>query len=42
MATLANSDNIEQYNIYMTTDFATSETEKSDFSVISVWALDYI
>lgn len=25
----------------MTTDFATSETEKSDFSVISVWALDY-
>lgn len=27
-------------NIYITTDFATSETEKSDFSVISVWALD--
>ena len=25
----------------MTTDFATSETEKSDFSVISVWALNY-
>ena len=25
----------------MTTDFATSETEKSDYSVISVWALDY-
>ena len=34
-------NNINQYNIYMTTDFATSETEKSDFSVISVWALDY-
>ena len=34
-------NNIGQYNIYMTTDFATSETEKSDFSVISVWALDY-
>ena len=34
-------NNIHQYNVYMTTDFATSETEKSDFSVISVWALDY-
>lgn len=34
-------NNIKDYNIYMTTDFATSETEKSDFSVISVWALDY-
>lgn len=34
-------DNIEDYNVYMTTDFATSETEKSDFSVISVWAVDY-
>lgn len=34
-------NNIHNYNIYMTTDFATSETEKSDFSVISVWALDY-
>lgn len=34
-------DNIKQYNVYMTTDFATSETEKSDFSVISVWALDH-
>lgn len=29
------------YNVYITTDFATSETQNSDFSVISVWALDY-
>ena len=35
------TNNLHKYNIYMTTDFATSETEKSDFSVISVWALDY-
>lgn len=34
-------NNLHNYNIYMTTDFATSETEKSDYSVISVWALDY-
>lgn len=34
-------DHLHEYNIYMTTDFATSETEKSDYSVISVWALDY-
>jgi predicted phage terminase large subunit-like protein len=33
--------NMKNYNFYMTTDFATSETEKSDFSVIAVWALDY-
>ena len=26
------------YNFYITTDFATSERESSDFSVISVWA----
>lgn len=26
------------YNFYITTDFATSEKKKSDFSVISVWA----
>ena len=26
------------FNFYITTDFATSEREKSDFSVISVWA----
>ena len=35
------TNNLYKYNIYMTTDFATSETEKSDFSVISIWALDY-
>jgi phage terminase large subunit-like protein len=27
-----------KFNFYITTDFATSEKEKSDFSVISVWA----
>ena len=34
-------DELEKYNIYITTDFATSEAQSSDFSVISVWALDY-
>ena len=34
-------NNLRDYHIYMTTDFATSETEKSDYSVIAVWALDY-
>lgn len=34
-------DNLQNYNIYITTDFATSESERADFSVISVWALDY-
>lgn len=33
--------NLANYNIYITTDFATSETEKADYSVISVWALGY-
>lgn len=33
-------ENLKSCNVYITTDFATSETEKSDFSVISVWALD--
>lgn len=28
------------FNYYITTDFATSEKQKSDFSVISVWALN--
>lgn len=28
------------YNYYITTDFATADTQKSDFSVISVWALN--
>lgn len=30
--------NKHQYNFYITTDFATSEDQKADFSVISVWA----
>lgn len=30
--------NRSKFNFYITTDFATSEKEKSDFSVISVWA----
>lgn len=30
----------EAYNFYITTDFATSEDEKADYSVISVWALN--
>ena len=34
-------DSLHLYNIYITTDFATSESEKADFSVISVWALDW-
>ncbi len=33
--------NLSYYNVYMTTDFATSEKESADFSVIAVWALDY-
>lgn len=32
---------LQDFNIYITTDFATSENEKADYSVISVWALDY-
>lgn len=34
-------EQLSNCNIYITTDFATSETQNSDFSVISVWALDY-
>lgn len=30
--------NEQNYNFYITTDFATSEKKRSDFSVISVWA----
>lgn len=30
--------NIGDFNFYITTDFATSESETADFSVISVWA----
>jgi predicted phage terminase large subunit-like protein len=29
-----------RFNFYITTDFATSEKESADYSVISVWALD--
>lgn len=29
------------YNYYITTDFATSEEESSDYSVISVWAINH-
>ena len=29
-----------RFNFYITTDFATSEKQKSDYSVISVWALN--
>ena len=32
--------NLHRFNIYITTDFATSEKESADFSVISVWAVD--
>lgn len=32
--------NIGNFNIYITTDFATSEKTASDFSVISVWAVN--
>lgn len=31
-------ENKDRFNFYITTDFATSVKEKSDFSVISVWA----
>jgi phage terminase large subunit-like protein len=31
-------DNKHNFNFYITTDFATSEKQASDFSVISVWA----
>lgn len=32
--------NKDSYNFYITTDFATSEKQHADFSVISVWALN--
>lgn len=32
--------NLKNFNIYITTDFATSERTSADFSVISVWALN--
>lgn len=34
-------ENKSAYNFYITTDFATSEKQSSDFSVISVWAYNY-
>jgi len=34
--------NKSRFNFYMTTDFATSEREKSDFSVLSVWAYNNV
>lgn len=33
--------NPRAYNFYITTDFAVNETAANDFSVISVWALNY-
>lgn len=33
--------NINAFNYYITTDFATSKEQASDFSVISVWAVNY-
>ena len=33
--------NKQRFNFYITTDFATSEKTSSDFSVISVWALNH-
>ena len=34
--------NKSKFNFYITTDFATSEKQKSDFSVISVWAYNNV
>ena len=34
--------NLGRFNFYITTDFATSEKQKSDFSVLSVWAYNNI
>lgn len=33
-------NHLDRYNIYITTDFAVSERDSADFSVISVWALN--
>jgi predicted phage terminase large subunit-like protein len=33
-------DRKKEYNYYITTDFATSEKKASDYSVISIWAID--
>ena len=34
--------NKQKFNFYITTDFATSEKQKSDYSVISVWAYNNV
>ena len=34
--------NKQRFNFYITTDFATSERQKSDYSVISVWAYNNV
>ena len=34
--------NKQRFNFYMTTDFATSEKQKSDYSFISVWAYNNV
>jgi predicted phage terminase large subunit-like protein len=34
------TNNRQAYNFYITTDFATSDKQAADFSVISVWALN--
>lgn len=34
--------NLSSFNLYITTDFATSEKKSADFSVISVWAYNSI
>ena len=34
--------NKHRFNFYITTDFATSEKQKSDFSVVSVWAYNNV
>jgi len=34
--------NMPRFNFYITTDFATSEKQKSDYSVISVWAYNNV
>ena len=34
-------DHRSNFNFYITTDFATSEKESADFSVISVWAVNH-
>lgn len=33
-------DNIADYNVYITTDFATSEEKHADYSAISVWGVN--